>query len=128
MSEKESGMNIFVVDDEPPIMQLCVKVLEQNGHAVDGFTRGEDALTRLASKAADLLVVDYKMPGLNGLEVIQRARSLRPALRVVMITGHGTREVIGEAMQAGVNGILLKPFTPNELSKAVATAFSSTGA
>jgi len=128
MTEKEQVMNIFVVDDEPPIMQLCVKVLEQHGHAVDGFTRGEEALTRLASKAADLLVVDYKMPGLNGLEVIQRARSLRPDLRVVMITGHGTREVIGEAMQAGVNGILLKPFTPNELSKAVTTAFSATGA
>lgn len=115
-------MNILVVDDEPPIMQLCVKVLEQSGHAVDGFTRGEEALTKLAAQPADLLVVDYKMPGLNGFEVIQRARSLRPELRVVMITGHGTREVIGEAMQAGVNGIILKPFTPNELTKAVASA------
>jgi CheY-like chemotaxis protein len=115
-------VNILVVDDEPPIMQLCVKVLEQSGHAVDGFTRGEEALTKLAAHPADLLVVDYKMPGLNGFEVIQRARSLRPELRVVMITGHGTREVIGEAMQAGVNGIILKPFTPNELTKAVASA------
>jgi DNA-binding NtrC family response regulator len=115
-------VNIVVVDDEPPIMQLCVKVLEQQGHVVDGFTRGEDALEKLSAHPADLLVVDYKMPGLNGFEVIQRARSLRPDLRVVMITGHGTREVIGEAMQAGVNGIILKPFTPSELSKAVASA------
>jgi DNA-binding response OmpR family regulator len=115
-------MNIVVIDDEPLVMQLCVEVLEQDGHVVDGFTRGEDALIKLADQPTDLLVVDCKMPGLNGFEVIQRARSLRPDLRVVMITGDGTSEIIGEAMQVGVNGIILKPFTPNELSTAVASA------
>jgi DNA-binding response OmpR family regulator len=115
-------MNIVVIDDEPLVMQLCVEVLEQDGHRVDGFTRGEDALIKLASQPTDLLVVDCKMPGLNGFEVIQRARCLRPDLRVVMITGDGASEIIGEAMQVGVNGIILKPFIPNELSTAVASA------
>lgn len=115
-------MNIVVIDDEPLVMQLCVEVLEQDGHRVDGFTRGEDALIKLASQPTDLLVVDCKMPGLNGFEVTQWARSLRPDLRVVMITGDGSRDVIGEAMQVGVAGIILKPFTPNELSRAVASA------
>jgi DNA-binding response OmpR family regulator len=117
-----SGHTIVVVDDEPPIMQLCVKVLESSGHAVTGFTRGEDVLSTLSSRPADLLVVDYKMPGLNGFELIRRARALRPNLRVLMITGHGTREVMGEANQAGVDGLILKPFTPNELTEAVTTA------
>lgn len=112
-------MRILVVDDEQPIMQLCVKVLETQGHAVDGFTRGEELLARLADGPADLLVVDYKMPGLNGVEVVRRARALRPGLRIVMITGHGTREVVEEAYAAGVDNVLLKPFTPNELSGAV---------
>lgn len=115
-------MNIVVIDDEPLLMQLCVEVLEQDGHRVDGFTRGEAALIKLASQPTDLLVVDCKMPGLNGFEVIQWARSLRPDLRVVMITGDGSRDVVGEAMQVGVAGIILKPFTPNELSRAVASA------
>lgn len=118
-SEKVGAKRIVVVDDESPIMQLCVKVLENSGHTVTGFTRGEDVLSALTSQPADLLVVDYKMPGLNGFEVIRRARALRPDLRVVMITGHGTRDVVGEANQAGVNGLLLKPFTPNELTETV---------
>jgi DNA-binding response OmpR family regulator len=118
-------MRIVVVDDEPPITQLCVKVLEQQGHEVEGFTRGDEALARLASVAADLLVVDYKMPRLTGFEVIQRARALRPALKVVMITGHGTREIVDGAMALGANDVLLKPFTPKELCQAVATAFGT---
>ena len=120
-------MNIVVVDDEQPIMQLCVKVLEGHGHAVNGFTRGEEVLSKLAVEPADLLVVDYKMPGINGFEVVRRARALRPALRVIMITGHGTQEVLGQASQVGVDRVLLKPFTPNELGEAVATALAQPG-
>ncbi len=116
-----AARRIVVVDDETSIMQLCVKVLEISGHRVTGFTRGEDVLSTLSAEPADLLVVDYKMPGLNGFEVIRRARALRPGLRVVMITGHGTRDVMGEAAQVGVDGLLLKPFTPTELSAKVTT-------
>ena len=110
-------MNILVVDDEPVIVKMCLKVLGEQGHAVRGFTSTREALAHLAAgPTADLLVVDYKMPGLNGFEVIRRARALRPELRVVMITGHGTRDVVGEANEAGVNGLLLKPFTPDALA------------
>ncbi len=119
-------MRILVVDDEPQIMQLCVKVLSRAGHEAEGVTHGEEALGRLASAAVDLLVVDYKMPGLNGFEVIRRARSLCPDLRVVMITGHGTREVVGEALEGGLNGVLVKPFTPDELIQTIAAASSPT--
>jgi len=82
-------MRILVVDDEAPIMALCLKILGRLGHEVEGVTRGEEALSKLASGPVDLLVVDYKMPGINGFEVVRRARSLHPKLRVVLITGHG---------------------------------------
>ncbi|MBI4593940.1 MAG: response regulator [Candidatus Rokubacteria bacterium] len=118
-------MTICVVDDERPIMQLCVKVLESHGYVVDGYTRGEEALARLTAGPADLLVVDYKMPGLDGVEVVRRARALRPEIRVVMITGHGTREVIDAAHTAGAHSVLLKPFTPNELAGAVAAVLGA---
>ncbi len=114
-------MTIVVVDDEQPIMQLCVKVLETEGHSVDGFTRPEDALERLAAGPADLLVADYRMPGVGGIELVRRARALQPDLRVVMITGHGTREVVDEAHAAGAEVVLLKPFTPGELVGTVAS-------
>ena len=115
-------MRIVVVDDEPTIVLMCRRVLEAQGHAVHGFTSVRDALTQLEAEAADLLVVDYKMPELNGLEFIQRAWAIRPGLRVVMITAHGTREVIGRATQSGVQSVVLKPFTPSELAKGVAAA------
>ena len=115
-------MKIVVVDDEPTIVLMCRRVLESQGHTVHGFTNVQAALSQLQTEAADLLVVDYKMPELNGLEFIQRAWAVRPGLRVVMITAHGTREVMGRATESGVQSIVLKPFTPNELAKGVAAA------
>jgi DNA-binding response OmpR family regulator len=119
-------MRILVVDDEPQIVQLCVKILNRAGHVVEGTTQGEDALRLLESGSVDLLVVDYKMPGLHGFEVIRRARALHPALKAVMITGHGTREVVGEALGGGLQGVLVKPFTPDELLQTIGDASSPT--
>lgn len=115
-------MKIVVVDDEPTIVLMCRRVLEAQGHTVHGFTSVQAALAQLQADTADLLVVDYKMPELNGLEFIERAWALRPKLRVVMITAHGTREVMGRATESGVQSIVLKPFTPTELAKGVAAA------
>ena len=70
----------------------------------------------------DLLVIDYKMPDLNGLEFIQRAWDLQPKLRVIMITAHGSRELLGQAAETGVHGLVLKPFTAAELMRGVKTA------
>jgi CheY-like chemotaxis protein len=117
-------MHILVVDDEPAIVQLCVKVLGRLGHDVAGVMDGEEALSKIAGGLIDLLVVDYKMPGLNGFEVIRRARGLHRALKIVLITGHGTREVVGEAIDGGVNGILVKPFTPDELTQTITAALT----
>src|SRR5262249_12861478 len=110
---------------EPTIVLMCRRVLEGQGHVVHGFTSTQEALAQLESDAADLLVVDYKMPELNGIEFIQRAWTLRPELRVVMITAHGTREVINRATETGVSSVVLKPFTPTELARGVAAATSA---
>ncbi len=115
-------MTIVVVDDEPAIVKTCESVLGAQGHRVYGFTTTREALAHLAHGAADLLVVDYMMPEQNGFEFIQEAWSLRPALRVVMITAHGSRELLGEATQAGIHGVVLKPFTAVDLTRGVETA------
>jgi DNA-binding NtrC family response regulator len=121
-------MTIVVVDDEPGIVRMCVQVLQSKGHTVHGFTRAEEALDHLTAQTADLVVVDYKMPELNGLEFVQRAWAVRPGVRVVMITAHGTREVIAKANESGVETIVLKPFTPAELAEGVARAAEKPGA
>jgi DNA-binding NtrC family response regulator len=121
-------MTIVVVDDEPTIVLMCRRVLEAQGHVVHGFTDVHSALAQMQAATADLLVIDYKMPDLNGIEFIRRAWDLRPGLRVLMITAHGTREVTGLASQTGVQNIVLKPFTPSELVRGVADAVARTDA
>jgi len=118
-------VTIIVVDDEPAIVRMCVQVLQSKGHTVHGFTRADEALDHLTGESADMVVVDYKMPELSGLEFIQRAWALRPGVRVVMITAHGTREVITKANEFGVETVVLKPFTPAELADGVAKAAAS---
>ncbi|MGH7278825.1 MAG: response regulator [Candidatus Rokuibacteriota bacterium] len=117
-------MRIVVVDDEQPTMQFCVTVLERKGHAVEGFTRAEDALRTLVAEPADLLVVDYKMPGMSGFDLVRRVRATHPGLPAMMITGHGTREVLDEAERTPLSGVLMKPFTVDELSRAVTTVLA----
>ena len=106
---------ILIVDDAGPVVVLCVNVLQALGYAVKGANRGEAAVALLRKEPFDLMVLDYKMPGMTGFEVFQQARTLHPGMAVVLVTGHGTPEIINEATRMGFSAILLKPFTSDEL-------------
>jgi two-component system response regulator (stage 0 sporulation protein F) len=106
---------ILIVDDAGPVVVLCVNVLQALGYAVKGANRGETAVELMRKEAFDLMVLDYKMPGMTGFEVFQQARALHPGMAVVLVTGHGTPDIINEANRLGFNAILLKPFTSDEL-------------
>jgi CheY-like chemotaxis protein len=106
---------ILIVDDAGPVVVLCVNVLQALGYAVKGANRGETAIDVLAKERFDLMVLDYKMPGMSGFDVYQQAKALYPDLAVVLVTGHGSPEVVTEANRLGFDSILLKPFTSDEL-------------
>jgi DNA-binding NtrC family response regulator len=106
---------ILIVDDAGPVVVLCVNVLQALGYAVKGANRGETAVELMRKEPFDLMVLDYKMPGMTGFEVFQQARTLHPGMAVVLVTGHGTPEIIDEATRMGFHAILLKPFTSDEL-------------
>ena len=106
---------ILVVDDASPVVVLCVNVLQALGYAVKGANRGETAVELLRKEAFDLVVLDYKMPGMTGFDVFEQARILHPGMAVVLVTGHGTPEIVNEANRMGFSAILLKPFTSDEL-------------
>ena len=106
---------ILIVDDAGPVVVLCVNVLQALGYAVKGASRGEAALDLLRKEPFDLMVLDYKMPGMTGFEIFRQAQALHPGMAVVLVTGHGTPEIIDEAHRMGLNAILLKPFTSDEL-------------
>ncbi len=114
-----SKPKILVVDDAGPVVILCVNVLQALGYAIRAANQGEAAIELVRKEPFDLLVVDYKMPGMNGFEVLEQARRIRPDMVCMLMTAHGTPDIINEATRLGFNYILLKPFTPSELRGAV---------
>jgi CheY-like chemotaxis protein len=123
-SLKQEKSKILVVDDAGPVVILCVNILQSLGYAVKGANRGEAALEHLRNDAYDLMIVDYRMPGMDGFQVFEQARTIRPEMACMLITAHGTTEVTGRAMEVGFGAVLLKPFTKDELRTAVETALS----
>jgi two-component system response regulator (stage 0 sporulation protein F) len=120
----QSKTRILIVDDAGPVVVLCVNVLQALGYAVKGANRGETAVELLRKEPFDLMVLDYKMPGMTGFDVYQQAKVLYPDLAVVLVTGHGSPEVISEANRLGFDSILLKPFTSDELRGTVEKALA----
>ena len=110
---------ILIVDDAGPVVVLCVNVLQALGYAVKGANRGEQAVEIMRKEPFDLLVLDYKMPGMSGFEVYEQAKQLHPKMSVILVTGHGTPEMLNEANRMGFSAILLKPFTSDELRSTV---------
>jgi len=106
---------ILVVDDEKIIRDGCIKILSKEGWAIQTASSGEEGLQRIVQEPFDLLLLDLKMPGLSGMEVLQRVRASHPDLLIVVITGYATVESAVEAMKAGAYDFIPKPFTPDQL-------------
>lgn len=111
---------ILVIDDEDVVCRSCDRVLSEAGHAVETTRSGLDGLARIAKSPFDLVIVDLKMPGIGGMDVLQRVRESNPDTDVLIITGYSTVETAVQAMKLGAFDYLCKPFTPDELSSVVA--------
>lgn len=110
-----AGEQILVVDDEKNIRLMMRECLEEAGYRVDVAVDGAHALEKIARQGYDLVLLDLKLPGVDGMEVLRQARLRRPEQPVVMITAHGTVETAVEAMKLGAVDYLQKPFTPGEI-------------
>jgi signal transduction histidine kinase/FixJ family two-component response regulator len=113
---------VFVLDDESGIILLCQRLLERAGFQVTSFSDPPAALAMLEEQTPDLLLVDIRMPVLDGFQVIDRARQRHPDMAVVVMTGFGTVETAIEALRRGADGLILKPFRGNELVQSVQRA------
>jgi len=102
-------LDIFVIDDEELILSSLFKVLTKEGHNVEMFPSGELALEVLADKKPQLALLDLKLPGINGIEVLKRLKTISPATEVVMISAFGTVDRAVEAVKAGASDFLTKP-------------------
>ncbi|HJS17481.1 MAG TPA: response regulator [Anaerolineales bacterium] len=103
-------ISVLVVDDEPGIASLCNRVLSRAGYDVVSLTDPRAAIEHLQQHRLDLLVVDIRMPEVDGFDVISRAQMVQPDIAVLVMTGFGTVETAIRALRQGVDGLLLKPF------------------
>ncbi len=103
-------ISILVVDDEPGIASLCKRVLDRANYAVTALTDPHTAIEYLQQNRFDLLLVDIRMPEVDGFDVISRAKIAQPEIAVLVMTGFGTVETAIRALRQGVDGLLLKPF------------------
>ncbi len=114
--------HILVVDDEPGIRDLLARTLALAEYDVDVAPDGVSGLERMRLDTYDLLIVDLKMPGLDGLSVIREAKRYKSDLPVIIITGYSSESAAIEAVNLGVAGYLTKPFRVPQVLAAAAKA------
>lgn len=110
---------VLVVDDEKNIRLTFSETMTQMGFDTRTASNGEEALTKMQGTEFDLVLLDLRMPGMDGIEVLRRIRERYPKVRVIMITAHGTVESAVEAMKLGAVDFIQKPCTPDEIRELV---------
>src|SRR6266550_2737653 len=114
--------NILLVDDEPLNLDLLEQELTDLGYGVEKAESGRAALEKLAVTPVDLVLLDYQMPGMNGIEVLEEIKKKQLDLPVIMITAYGTIARAVEAIKNGADDFVTKPFDPDHLALVVSKA------
>jgi len=117
-----SQQRILVVDDEMIVCESCQRILEEEGYDIDIALSGTEAFQKMKENPFDIVITDLKMPGIDGMEVLQTLRRDYPDVIVIMITGFSTVETAVEAMKQGAFDYIPKPFTPDEVTVVVKKA------
>jgi len=115
-----SNNTILVIDDEESMLDSCKQALEKKGYHVELANSGEEGLKKAKEVEPDLILIDLKMPGTNGMDLLLKIQEIDPSIVNVVITGYATIDSAVEAMKRGAYDFLPKPFTPNELRIIVA--------
>lgn len=102
--------SILVVDDEPKLRRILEEFLQLHGFTVMTATSGEDALEKLQRWLPTVVLLDIKMPGMDGLIVLKKIKALRPGVVVIMMTGLEEEQLLGQALALGAHDYLMKPF------------------
>jgi len=111
--------NILVVDDEKNTRKSLEEILKLEGYKVVSCPDGKSAVDELEANSYDLMLLDLKMQGMDGLEVLKKAGEIAPECKVIMLTAHGSLESAIQALRQGAHDYILKPAKPQELVESV---------
>ena len=125
IGQQEEGVEtmekrVLVVDDDQVVGRSFERVLSEKGYKVDTALSGREAFEKYAGADFDMVFMDLKMPGPDGLEVAKRIKEMNPWLPIVVVTGYGTQEAEEKAKAIGVAEFLHKPLTPAEITEVAA--------
>ena len=112
---------VLIIDDEKNIRMTIKSCLDESTYQVDVAVNGEEGYDKLKNETYDLALLDIKMPGISGLELLKKMRDNQIKTDVVMMTAYGTIERAVEAMKLGAIDFMSKPFSPDEIRKVVET-------
>ena len=120
MAEK---FNILIVDDEEDFRVTLVKRLQKRNQQVFGAESGQKALTLMEAMVFDVVVLDVKMPGMDGIETIREMKKKNPLTEVILLTGHASMESGIEGMKLGAFDYVMKPVNIDELLEKIRQAY-----
>ena len=113
------GLKVLMVDDEVVFCENMTKLLNTRGYQAKAVNEGEEAIRVLKKEAYDVVVLDLKMPGMNGIDILRKLNELNVSSQVIMLTGHGGVDTAMEAIKLGAYYYLPKPCEVDELSEMI---------
>ncbi|MGD8471283.1 MAG: response regulator [Desulfobacterales bacterium] len=122
VKQEPAFKNILVIDDEVAVNNNIRKILAKKGYHVDQAVTKDDALEKIQASPYKLVLLDLRIPGVRGLELLKALRDHHPETKVIIITGYASIETAVEAARLGAIDYLAKPFTPDEIRDATAKA------
>ncbi len=122
-------MKIMLVDDSKTMRNIQRSVLSQLGYTeIEEASDGQDALSKVGAFAPELILVDWNMPNMDGLTFVKMFRQQDKTTPIIMVTTEAEKARVIEAIKAGVNNYVVKPFTPDLLSQRINETLSKTAA
>ena len=118
-----ANINIMLVDDEERFLSTTKKLLERKGYKVETASSGMEALEKLKTIHIQVVILDVKMPGMDGIATLKKIKRDYPLIEVIMLTGHGTVESAVEGVKLGATNYLIKPADIDDISAKIKHAF-----
>lgn len=116
---------IGIVDDKPTIRNLLEEFFQQEGFTVYTADDGKKAITLVQEFSPHILLMDLRMPDMNGVEALQEIKKMKPEQMVIMMTAYGEEDIVEQAINLGAHGYISKPFDLYELAKIIDSSLAT---